>query len=226
MSYDIQSPPQLPVPPRRFQLVRANLLSEVGRPRQRLRRPRLVVAIALVAVLVGAGTAVGVRFDFLAELERIDERPWAPPQFRPLAPRVEVARGPDWSFVVWESAGGLCVAQAAGAAANWAIGCGSGAARDEFSSKYLITTLITAMKAEDGRAGIIGFVEPEVSRIEIELGDGRVVTARTREAPPALDTDARLFLIRTPIESAEVAAYASYASYAADGKLLERYEAG
>lgn len=223
MSYDMHSPPQLPMPPRRFELRRANLLSEINRPRHVLRRPRLVVAIAVVALLGAGGTAVGTGFDFLGQLERLDDRPWTPPEFKPSDPRVELARGPDWLFAAWTAPGGLCVAYATAEAPHWAIGCGSSAARDESSSRYLITTLITAMKAEDGRAGIIGFVEPEVARIEIELGDGRVVTARTREAPPGLDTDARLFLIRTPIESADVAAYASYA---ADGKLLERYEVG
>jgi hypothetical protein len=37
-----------------------------------------------------------------------------------------------------------------------------------------------------------------VARIEVELTVGRVLAARNQEAPPALNTDARRFLIRAP----------------------------
>jgi hypothetical protein len=253
MSFDVFSPPEpLPIPPRRLALVRANLRDEIERlertPAPRWRRPvtapsrrRFVIAVALVALLAAVGTAVGVGLgvDFLAEQQRVDRQPWTPPWSKPTGTRAEVARGPDWSFMAWKSADGVCVAYAAGAATNWGRSCGSSLEGDPSTSDYLIATLITPTNpadpnAADGRGAIVGAVTPEVARIEIELADGRVLAARTQQAPPALHTDARLFLIRAPLRFVPARVQGgrphspvrAYISYGADGKRLERFRAG
>jgi hypothetical protein len=252
MSFDVLSPPEpLPIPPRRLALVRANVLDEIERlehtgmtrwwPRPAARsRRRVMIAVALVALLAAVGTAVGVGLgvDFLAEQERVDRQPWTPPRSKPTGNRVEVARGPDWSFMAWKSADGVCVAYAAGAATNWGRSCGGAPEGDPSTSDYLITTLVTPTNAADahavdGRGAIIGAVTSEVARIEVELADGRVLSARTQEAPPALNTDARLFLIRAPLDFVPPARgepprslVRAYISYGADGKRLERFPAG
>jgi hypothetical protein len=253
MSFDVPSPPDsLPIPPRRLALIRANLGDEIERleparvprwrPRVRARsRRRVVIAVALVGLLAAVGTAVGVGLgvDFLAEQQRVDRQPWTPPWSKPSGSRVEVARGPDWSFMAWTSADGVCVAYAAGAATNWGRSCGRAPEGAPVTSDYLIATLITPTNAADanaadGRGAIVGAVTPEVARIEVELADGRVLAARTQEAPRALNTDARLFLIRAPLAFIPPDAQGgrphspvrAYISYSSDGKRLERFPAG
>jgi hypothetical protein len=72
-----------------------------------------------------------------------------------------------------------------------------------------------------------------VARIEVELVDGRVLVARTQEAPDALNIDARLFLIRAPLDFVPPdqdepprSPVRAYISYGADGQPLERFPVG
>jgi hypothetical protein len=187
-------------------------------------RRYIVLAAALIALVVAAvGTAVGLGFDFLAEQERVDRQPWTPPWSKPTGTRVEVARGQDWSFMAWKTQDGLCVTYAAGAE-DWGRSCGGppDVAGDRFSSDYLIATLLTPSNAADGRGAIVGAVTDEVARVELELTDGRVLSAPTEESPAALDTDARLFIIRTPLE-APPNPLRAYIIYGSDGERLGRY---
>jgi hypothetical protein len=187
-------------------------------------RRYVVLAAALIALAAAVGTAVGLGFDFLAEQERVDQQPWTPPEMKAAGARVEVARGADWSFMVWNTHDGLCVAYAAGAATNWGRSCGGppDIAGDRFSSDYLVATLITPSDAADGTGAIVGAVTHEVARVELELADGRVLSAPTEESPAALDTDARLFLIRTPLEAPPNPVRA-YVTYGSQGERLERF---
>jgi hypothetical protein len=184
----------------------------------------VVLAVALVALVAAVGTAVGLGVDFLAEQERVDRQPWTPPWSKPTGTRVEVARGADWSFMAWKTHEGLCVAYAAGAATNWGRSCGGppDVAGDRFSSDYLIATLITPSDTADGTGAIIGAVTEEVARVELELADGRVLSARTEESPAALETDARLFLIRAPLQ-APPNPVRTYITYGSHGERLERF---
>jgi hypothetical protein len=99
-----------------------------------------------------------------------------------------------------------------------------------YTSDYLIATLVTPSNAVRGLGAIVGAVTPQVARIEIELADGRALTARTQQAPPALKTDARLFVIRAPLAFLPPQSQGghpqspvqAYISYGADGKRLDR----
>ena len=237
MSLDVFSPPDaFPLPQRRRAALRASLLEQIeGRaslPR-RLPRRRVVLAVALLLLLFGAvGTAVGFELDFLAEQERVDQKLWTPPEHARVGSRVEIARGPDWSFMASRSAGGFCLAYAAGTTTQWARSCGrepDRAGDDRYGSDYLIATLITTMGARDGLTAMGGIVTREVARVELLLADGQLVSAATEKAPPALDTDARLFFARVPFEFSPQLGEArsfpirAYVSFRADGELLERY---
>lgn len=206
---------ELEVDPLRHRLLR----SAAAAPRR-----YIVLAAVLIALVAAVGTAVGLRFDFLAEQERVDRQPWTPPWSKPTGTRVEVARGRDWSFMAWKTQDGLCVTYAAGAATHWGRSCGGppDVAGDRFSSDYLIATLITPSNAADGRGAIVGAVTDEVARVELELTDGRVLSVPTEESPAALETSARLFIIRTPIE-APPNPLRAYITYGSDGERLERF---
>ena len=188
-----------------------------------------VLAASLVIVLLGvAGTAIGLRSDFMDEQDRVDRQPWAAPEEKPTGDRVEVAGGSDWSFMAWRTDGGICVAYAAGTATNWGRSCGrlSGRSDDGLSSSdYLIATLITPSDAGDDHASIVGAVAPQVAYLKLELTDGRVLTATTTEAPADLKSEARLFWIRSSLE-ASLTAVRAYAFYGLDGTLLGRFPVG
>ncbi|MGH3093646.1 MAG: hypothetical protein ACRDOG_15155 [Gaiellaceae bacterium] len=187
-------------------------------------RRYILLAVLLVALLGAVGTAVGLGVSFLAEQERVDREPWTPPWSKPTGTRVEVARGADWSFMAWRTQDGLCIAYAAGAATNWGRSCGGppDVAGDRFSSDYLVATLVTPSDTADGIGAIVGAVTHEVARVELELADGRVLSAPTEESPAALDTDARLFFIRTPLEAPPNPVRA-YITYGSRGERLERF---
>jgi hypothetical protein len=69
-------------------------------------------------------------------------------------------------------------------------------------------------------------VAPAVSRIEIELANGEVVSAQSRPAPEALATEVRTFLIRAAFEKPYGPGHPplirAYTFVAADGRILER----
>jgi hypothetical protein len=183
--------------------------------------------------LVGTGVAVALTStDFLTEQERVDRQAWQPPQLERVGPRVEVERGIDWSFMAWKSPkDGACVGYAAGDATNWSRGCGPApdrADRDPHTPDYLITLgyVPTASDgAADSRGAIYGAVTPEVSRVEIELADGRVLTARAVDVG-TLGADARFFLVRDRLPPAEGIPVVAITSYGADGTQLERFDIG
>lgn len=89
-------------------------------------------------------------------------------------------------------------------------------------SDYLIATLITPGDTADGTGAIVGAVTDEVASVELVLADGRVLSALTEESPAALDIDARLFLIRTPLEAPPNPVRA-YITYGSNGERLERF---
>ena len=202
------------------------------------RRVRLVTAGGIAALLIAVGTATGLGIDFFAALDEVDRRPWTPPDVRRVGPRAEIARGEDWAVAAWKSAGGLCVAHAAGAAARWSVACGPHPDRgDDKTSDYLITLLVVPHSgqpldegdAKDGLGTIVGAVTAEVARVELTLADGRMLRADAARAPAALDTPARLFVVRTLLERPQLGTTSpvrALAAYGRDGRRLERFPLG
>ncbi|HEX6701628.1 MAG TPA: hypothetical protein VF101_12950 [Gaiellaceae bacterium] len=218
------------MPPRRHALRREALLAAIS-PSVRLPRHRmasrgaaLATAASVFLALAGAGLAIA-HYDFLAEQSRIDTTMWEPPPLRRTGPRVEVARGSDWSFMAWNSERGVCVGYAAGAGARWSRTCGRapGTPADgpHAASSVLVFGLVSGVGGSDA---LLGAVDPEVSRVAFELADGSVVSATTMHAPD-LDTTARFFLIRRsfviPAVALPIRAVETYDAY---GAMIERAE--
>jgi hypothetical protein len=218
------------MPPHRHALRREALLAAIspsGRfPRHRLasRGAALAAASFLFLALAGAGLAI-VHYDFLAEQSRIDTTMWEPPPLRRVGPRVEVARGSDWSFMAWKSERGVCVGYAAGADARWSRTCGRAPGTPADGPHAARSVLVFGLASGVGGSdALLGAVDPDVSRVAFELADGSVVSATTMRAPD-LETAARFFLIRRsfvipaagpPVRAVE--------TYDADGAMIERAE--
>jgi hypothetical protein len=240
MKENILSPPQAhPIPPKRLSILRASIVSELSRGqlhnRPALKSPQrrnvvLVASVLTVLVAAGATVAMSLNFDFLNEQAQIDTSGVIPPAMRAKGARVEVTRGDDWSFMAWRSAEGYCVAYASTGLGNSKRSCGRVPQEAGGMSRYLVATL-GVLGTNDSPAAFVGLIMPEVSRIEIELAGGRVISTDTREAPTELDTSLRTFLIRTqlregPIRIGSGPRVRAYSSFAADGKLLERLTIG
>lgn len=164
------------------------------RPRSSLPFHRIVV-IATGLLLATAGSAIAISTtDFLGEQDRVDERLWTPPGLARVGPRIEVARGPDWSFMAWQRAdGGLCVGYAAGDATDWSRTCGL--SRPGKAGGIVTWALTGPHGAADGHGALMGATKATVVRVEVTFSTGRVVSTRTL-APGAFGADARLFIIR------------------------------
>jgi hypothetical protein len=233
-----------PVPPRR----RAQLAAELDVPagvsrvlaraeetpvsaRAPGRRTALLVAVAVL--VAGAGSALGVGLsDYLSRQAAVDEQPWTPPEMKAVGARVEVARGADWSFMAWRSTQGICVAYAAGTADRWARACGFAPGSRPTSqnpSRYLGVLLTAGGEdgASDGLGAIVGAVAPSVARVNLELSDGRTLSARTQKAPSPLEVPVRFFLVRSRLDASHTTPpgprVTSITSYGPDGTRLERF---
>lgn len=145
--------------------------------------------------------------------------------------RVEVARGPDWSFMAWRNPRGLCVAWAAGSAENWARACGRPHTGADEGPQHLIVSLLSVSADSDGLGAVGGAVTPDVARVELELAGGTTLASAT-ELAPAVTTDGRFFLVRVPASLLEqqferggpmTSPVRTYSFFAEDGYLLERY---
>jgi hypothetical protein len=237
---DVFSPPESgPIPSDRLAVLREKLVEEVSQsawPSRRLRigfsrRGYVVVVGCFVALLAIAGGAIGVGLNLVGEQERIDNAGIAPSEMRAIGARVEVARGDDWSLMAWRSQNGFCIASAwagaSGAVSNSVRSCGRVPSEEPGASRYLVATLGVPTPASDGRGLVAGIVMPTVSRIEIELADGRVLAARTVAAPEPL-ADVRIFLVRAkfdqvPIRPGGLRPVRAYSLFSPDGRLLERF---
>jgi hypothetical protein len=195
-------------------------------------RRRIALIAGVAGLIAFAGSALGVGLsDYLSQQEAIDNQAWTPPDMKAVGARVEVARGADWSFMAWKSTKGICVAYAAGAADGWARSCGflPGSTAGPDASKYLGVLLTSASDdgVSDGLGAIVGAVGPPVARVDLELSDGRVISARTQAAPPALKAAVRLFLVRTRLVvsggTPPGPRVNSITSYGRDGTRLERF---
>lgn len=204
------------------------------------RRAAVAGTVALVTLVVGAVTAVGGGVDLLAVLDQNDDpgwlppendaRGWAPPEALAVRPRAEIARGRDWAFAAWTSGDATCLAYAAGPTPNAATACGRPHRPGDDTPKHVITLLATPGGGEhgaaDGRGAIVGAVLPDVARVELEFPDGGF-SAEATEAPKALQTTARFFIVRMPLEFGDPRAglvMPAMSFYAADGRRLERVD--
>jgi hypothetical protein len=209
----------------------------VGRSR-RIRRPRrarrrLVLALAAITLLALAGTAVGVGISLLTQQERFHAS--TPDDPRRLGPLVEIASGDNWALIGWRSEVGICLDFAI--PGNSPFGCGfpvrGAKAATDATGSGLPTHAVAGffsggnLVGGDGKATIFGVVAHEVSAVTVQLHDGRVVDAPVYDAPPALKSEVRFFIVRIKppeLETGRENPVVAYSAYDPDGILIERVE--
>jgi hypothetical protein len=218
----------------------ANWDDVVARNRRGARRRvprRLAVAAALLALLALAGTAiaVGVGVNFVRQQERFHaQRPHDPQRVGPL---VEVASGDGWALLAWRSNAGLCLDFAVPDNSPFACGlpvrgaglstAGPGApihAVDGFVSGSNLVGV------RDSKTTVFGVAASDVAKVEVELADGQLVETKLFDAPTALQTDVRLFIVRVQLgalkrttqRGARESDVHAFLAYDSDGRLIER----
>jgi hypothetical protein len=203
---------------------------------------RLALAAALVLTLIGVGTAfaVGARLgDLDAFFEFFDEEASHPSIPRLIGDRAVITRGEDWAFVAWRSTRGLCTSLVFPENDGWTR-CGMpvvGAPRETRGPEHLITGGWYQGRPDDD-VWIDGVAAANVSRVEVELTDGRRLQAPVYDAPAALRLDLKFFLVRTRFRiqtrrpedersglKAEIPEppVRAFSAYDAGGRLLERF---
>jgi hypothetical protein len=213
----------------------ADWVDVVGRSRdigqRRVPRPlALGAALAVVLAIAGTAVAVGIKVNFLAQQERFHaQEPEDPHRIGPL---VQVASGDGWALIAWRSDVGLCLDFAVPDNSPFACGlpvrgagslaAGSGPpihAVDGFLSGSNLVGV------SDGRATVFGVAASDVAKVKVELADGRLVDTELFDAPAALRTDVRLFIVRLQLGALERTAEGgvhAFLAYASDGRLIER----
>jgi hypothetical protein len=200
-------------------------------------RRRVALAAALVLALTGVGTAfaVGARLgDLDAFFEFFDKEGNDPSIPRLIGDRAVVTRGEDWAFVAWKSTRGLCTSLVF-PENEGATSCGKpvvGAPREEGAREHLIIGGMYQGRPDDD-LWFDGVVAANVSRVEVELTDGRRVQAPVYDAPAALGLDLKFFLVRTrppeygaPKVGIPEIPVRAFSAYDARRRLLERLKPG
>lgn len=196
-------------------------------------RRRLVLAIAVGMLLALTGTAIAVGIDLLTQQERFHDRVPDDPKRR--GPLVEVTSGDNWALIAWKSEVGICLDFAI--TDNSTFGCGfpvrgakpatdvtgdgppTHAVAGSFSGGNLV--------GGDGNATIFGVAAHEVARVAVELAGGRIVAAPLFDAPSALSSQVRFFIVRLPLAQLERRPenpVRAYSAYDREGNLIERIE--
>lgn len=194
---------------------------------------RLVLAIALVTLLGVVGTAVGVGISLLTQQERFHAS--VPDDPKRLGPLVEITSGDSWALIGWRSEVGLCLDFAI--PGNSPFGCGfpvrGAKAATDASGSGLPTHAVAGffsggnLVGGDGKATIFGVVAHDVSTVTVQLRDGRVVEAPLYDAPPALKSEVRFFIVRIKppeLERGPENPVLAYSAYDREGMLIERVE--
>jgi hypothetical protein len=209
----------------------ADVESRSRRARRRPRRPtRLVLALAAIALLGLVGTAVGVGISLLGQQEHFhDSAPDHPDRIGPL---VEVTADDSWSLIAWRSEAGICVDFAI--PGNSPFSCGfpvrGAKSPSDARGRGLPTRAVGGfvsgggLVGGDGKMTIFGVAATEVTRVTVELRDGRVVDAPLHDAPAALEANVRFFIVRLPPlpqRLGEVGPVVAYNAYAGD-ELIDR----
>lgn len=204
----------------------------IRRPRL-ARRRRLVFAVAVVTLLALAGTAVGVGISLLTQQERFHAS--VPDDPQRLGPLVEITSGDNWALIGWRSEVGICLDFAI--PGNSPFSCGfpvRGAKPSTDASGSGLPTHAVAgffsganLVGGDGKATIFGVAAHDVSAVTVQLRDDRVVEAPLYDAPSALKSDVRFFIVRvrpTELERRPENPVIAYNAYDRDGMLIERVE--
>ncbi len=225
MSYDVFTPPEPALSLARLPTRRTHLLAEIERaraPRLHARllsrfasqsRPRrLALVVALVLLVGGVGTAVGVGINLLAQVElfhRSHDRSKSDPH--PVGSFVYVTRGSDWALIAWRSTRGICIDYAipGKGAFNGAGACGMpvvGAPPDRVfpqpPTKHVVGYFSSGSISSSAVVTVVaGPTAPTVARVEIELRNGQILPAQMYDAPPKLQTHLRFYLLRAHLRS-------------------------
>jgi hypothetical protein len=213
----------------------ADVLARSSKPRRpRLARRRLVLALAVITVLMLAGTAIGVGINLLTQQERFHAT--LPDDPNRLGPLVEITSADNWALIGWWSTSGLCLDFAI--PGNSPFGCdfpvrGAKAATDG-SGSGLPTHAVAGfysggnLVGGDGKATIFGVAAEEVAAVKIELRDGRVINAPLYDAPPDLKAQVRFFIVRLRVGNlgglSADGPVRAYSAYDRTGMLIERIE--
>jgi len=163
-------------------------------------------------------------------IRRVPEAKWdsddrVPAMFRPIGPGFEIARGADWSAMVSRAQDGFCISHAHSDG-------GSGLAHGRLPSpgsrsKHVVVIVGTPARQKEGAGFIAGLVMPNVTRVEVQLRDGTIISATAEAAPDALEADLRTFVITTPFDQQPLGPdfpprVREYVLLASDGAVLER----
>lgn len=239
MSTEFLTPPQPPpIAAERIARRRSQLVSEFHRTADAPRfvdghaRRRAAFAVAIVLLLGGVGSALGVGVDLIAQQNRADKLNRDPNYPQRNSDRVAVATTGGWTLLAWVSDQGLCLDLAV--PGNAASGCGfpvrgapvATSPRIVPAPMHLISGLLASGYASDGSVAVGGPIAAAVSRVEIEFSDERVVTPTIYEAPDSLHTRIRFFLASVTPSGSSLKSVRVYRAYDSDGRLLEAYEPG
>jgi hypothetical protein len=172
---------------------------------RRIIQPRTGRRFALAAALVSRSLALArpspwarVFGDLDAFFEFFDEEANHPSIPRLIGDRAVITRGEDWAFVGWRSTRGLCMSlvfpeNEGGTLCGMPVG---GAPRETRGPEHLITGGWYQGRPDDD-LWIDGVAAADVSRVEVELTDGRRLQAPVYDAPAALALDLKFFIVQT-----------------------------
>jgi hypothetical protein len=195
-------------------------------------RKRLLLALAIVALLAVAGTAIGVSTSLLTQVERFHAE--LPDDPNRTGPSAEITGGGNWALVAWQSDNGICLDFAV--PGNAAYDCdfpvrGAKPPSNTLGSGppvHAIAGFISFPKlvgATDSETSIFGVAEPEVASVEIELRDGSVLKPPLYAAPPELNAKVKFFIARLdlpPYQPGSGSPVRFYKALNRDGALIER----
>lgn len=145
--------------------------------------------------------------------------------------RVVIARGDGWTFLAWNS-GGPCTSLVFGENQRGGTICGI----PYVGHEHVVTGGASYRGLSDDDLWIHGVAAANVSRVEVELADGRRLEAPVYHAPATLGLDVKFFLVRTrfrirthwdsasKVEVPEPP-FRAFSAYDARGRLLERFDA-
>lgn len=195
---------------------------------------RLVLALAGAALLVLAGTAIGVGSSLLDQQGRFHAT--APDDPDRLSPLVEIASGEKWALIAWKSESGVCLDYAV--PGNSAFGCGwrvPGALPPDDPSRGGLPFQVVHGAAlggggfvgGDGMTAIVGVAAAAVTALEVEIADGRIIAAPLYDAPADLGVGTlRFFVLRvrlpTEIDYGRANPVRAFRAYDSERRLIAR----